>query len=134
MLQGVFKAHDIDAIAKGAQSKATIKRITKSLSSHQLKSAISNLQSALKAAEAREAEKDNKRRAANIKKLLAKMGLSPSSITGKALRKSGKKRVKQSKASAKSKVGPKKEPKSPPNTQSPVKAQRINGPAADVCR
>ena len=111
MLERVFKVNEIDIIAKVAKSKASANRIAKSLSSHQLKSAISNLQSALKAAEAREAEKDNKRRAANIKKLsamMAKMGLSPSDITSKASRKSGKKRVKQSKASSKPKVGPKK--------------------------
>ena len=103
--------NEIDVIAKVAKSKASANRIAKSLSSSQLKSAISNLQSALGAAEAREAEKDNKRRAANIKKLtamMAKMGLSPSDITSKASRKSGKKRVKQPKSAAKSKVGPKK--------------------------
>ena len=111
MLERVFKVNEIDVIAKVAKSKASANRVAKSLGSSQLKNAISNLQSALKAAEAREAEKDNKRRAANIKKLtamMAKMGLSPGDIAGKASRKSGKKRVKQSKASAKSKVGPKK--------------------------
>lgn len=111
MQQGMLKMNDIDAIAKVAQSKATANRIAKSLSLRQLKSAISNLQSALEAAEAREAEKDNKRRAANIKKLsvmMTKMGLTPSDITGRAALKPGKKRVKHSKIPAKSKVGPKK--------------------------
>ena len=78
MPQRIFKVNEIDAIAKVAKSKASANRIAKSLSSSQLKNAISNLQSALKAAEAREAEKDNKRRAANIRKLeamMAKMGL-----------------------------------------------------------
>jgi DNA-binding protein H-NS len=103
--------NEANAIAKIAKSKATANRTVKSLSPSQLKSAISNLQSALKTAEAREAGKVNKQRAANIKKLsamMAKMGLSPSDITGKALRKPGKKRVKQSKASTKSKAGAKK--------------------------
>jgi DNA-binding protein H-NS len=57
--------------------------LPKSLTHGQLKSAIGNLQSALKTAQAREAEKNNKRRAANIKKLasmMAEMGLSPSDI------------------------------------------------------
>ena len=112
MLQRIFKVNEIDAIAKVAKSKASANRVAKLLGSSQLKNAISNLQSALKAAEAREAEKDNKRRAANIKKLsamMAKMGLSPSDITGKASRKKpGKKNVNQSKASAKAKVGAKK--------------------------
>ena len=108
---GIPKMNELDAIEKIAKSKASANRIAKSLSSSQLKSAISNLQSALKAAQARETDKDNKRRAANIKKLsamMAKMGLSPSDIIGKTSRKPGKKRVKQSKASAKPKVGPKK--------------------------
>jgi DNA-binding protein H-NS len=107
----MFKVNEIDAISKVAKSKASANRVAKALASHQIKSAISNLQSALKAAEAREAEKDNKRRAANIKKLssmMAKMGLSPSDITGKASRKPGRKNVKRSKTSAKSKVGPNK--------------------------
>lgn len=100
-----------DALAKIAQSKASANRVAKSLSSAQLKSAISNLQSALKATEAREATKDSKRRAANIKKLaamMAKMGLTASDIAGKSSRKPGKKTVKHSKPGAKSKVGPKK--------------------------
>jgi DNA-binding protein H-NS len=103
--------NEIDAIIKVAQSKASANRIAKSLGSGQLKSAISNLQSALKAAQAREAEKNKKLRAANIKKLatmMASMGLSPRDIIGKASQKPGKKSVKRSKTSAKSKVGPKK--------------------------
>ena len=103
--------NEIDVIATVAKSKASANRVAKSLGSSQLKNAISNLQSALKAAEAREAEKDKKQRAANIKKLaamMAKMGLSPSDIASKASRKSDKKRVKQPKSAAKYKVGPKK--------------------------
>jgi len=103
--------NELDAIEKIAKSKASANRIAKSLSPSQLKSVINNLQSALKAAEAREAAKDSKRRYANIKKvsaMMAKMGLSASDITGKESRKPSKKRVKQSKAAAKSKVGPKK--------------------------
>ena len=108
--------NEVDAVAKIAKSKASANRIAKSLSHGQLKSAIGNLQSALKTAEAREAEKNNKRRAANIKKLasmMAEMGLSPSDIaratSGKG-QKSGPRKAKVgTKTTAKkSKVGPKK--------------------------
>ena len=109
--------NESDALAKIAQSKASANRVAKSLSSAQLKRAISNLQSALKATEAREAARDSKRRATNIKKLaamMAKMGLTASDIAGKSSRKPGSKAVKQSKASAKSKLGAKKRTKVAP--------------------
>ena len=109
--------NETDALAKIAHSKASANRVAKSLSSSQLKSAISNLQSALKATEAREATRDSKRRAANIKKLaamMAKMGLTASDIAGKSPRKPGKKAVQQSKAGAKSKAGPRKRNKVAP--------------------
>ena len=110
------KMNELDAIAKIAKSKATANRIAKSLSHSQLKSAIGNLQSALKTAEAREAEKNNKRRAANIKKLasmMAEMGLSPNDIAKATSSRAQTVGAKKSKVRAKtttrkSKVGPKK--------------------------
>ena len=103
--------NESDAIAKIAQSKSSANRVAKALSSSQLKSAISNLQSALKANEAREAARDSKRRADNIKKLsamMAKLGLTASDLVGKSSRKPGEKALEQSKAFAKSKVRPRK--------------------------
>jgi hypothetical protein len=50
--------NESDALAKIVQSKASANRVAKSLSSSQLKSAISNLQSALKVTEPRETASD----------------------------------------------------------------------------
>ena len=108
--------NELDTIAKIAKSKATANRIAKSINHSQLKSAIGNLQSALKTAEAREAEKNNKRRAANIKKLasmMAEMGLSPNDIAKATSSRAQTVGAKKSKVRAKtttrkSKVGPKK--------------------------
>ena len=107
---------EVDAIEKIAKSKATANRVAKVLNHGQLKSAITNLQTALKTAEAREAVKDSKRRAANIKKLasmMADMGISPREIAASSSPKAGKKGVKKASTKAKvtnkkSKVGPKK--------------------------
>ena len=108
--------NESDAVAKIAKSKAAANRVAKSLTYSQLKGAIGNLQSALKTAEAREVEKNNKRRAANIKKLasmMAEMGLSPSDIARGTAGKGQKAGAKKPKAGVKtaakkSKVGPKK--------------------------
>jgi DNA-binding protein H-NS len=107
---------ELDAIKLIAKSKATANRVAKAIDLVQLKQAIAHLQEALKTAQTREATKDSKRRAANIKKLtslMAEMGLSPQDITKNALKTPAKKSTKKSKASMKSttkksKVGPKK--------------------------
>ena len=107
---------ELDAIKLIAKSKATANRVAKAIDLGQLKQAIAHLQEALKTAQTREATKDSKRRAANIKKLtslMAEMGLSPQDITKNALKTPAKNSTKKSKASTKSatkksKVGPKK--------------------------
>lgn len=93
-MTGILRAIKIDAIAEITKFKTSANRIYKSLSYSQLKGVINNLQAALKVAETWEAEKDNRWRAAKIKKLsamMAKLGLSPSDIVDGASRKPGKK-------------------------------------------
>ena len=107
---------ELDAIKVIAKSKATANRVAKAIDLGQLKLAIEHLQEALKTAQTREATKDRKRRAANIKKLtsmMAEMGLSPQDIAKNALTSPGKKSARKTKVSPKatakkSRVGPKK--------------------------
>ena len=107
---------ELDAIKVIAKSKATANRVAKAIDLGQLKLAIEHLQEALKTAQSREATKDSKRRAANIKKLtsmMAEMGLSPRDIAKNALTSPGKKSARKTKVSTKatankSRVGPKK--------------------------
>ena len=107
------EANVIKVIAK---SKATANRIAKAIDHKELKLAMANLQRALEVAEAREAAKDSKRRAANIKKLtsmMTEMGLSPQDFDKKALKNldgnsSKKTKVNKNSAAKNSKVGPKK--------------------------
>ena len=103
---------EVDAIKVIAKSKATANRVAKAIDLGQLELAITHLQDALKTAQSREAKKDSKRRAANIKKLtsmMTEMGLSPQDIAKNARKTPEKKSAKKPKASAKkSRVGPKK--------------------------
>ena len=107
---------ELDAIKVIAKSKATANRVAKAIDLGQLTLAIEHLQEALKTAQTREATKDSKRRAANIKKLtamMAEMGLSPRDIAKNALTSPGKKSARKIKVSTKatakkSRVGPKK--------------------------
>lgn len=107
---------EVDAIKVIAKSKATANRIAKAIDLTHLQLAITHLQDALKTAQTREAKRDSKRRAANIKKLtsmMAEMGLSPQDIAKNARKTPEKKSPKKSKTSSKttakkSKVGPKK--------------------------
>ena len=76
----------IRRVCEIARSKYSANRVAKSLSSSQLKSAVSYLQSAFTAAEAREGARNSQRRTADIKKLaamMAKMSLKASDIADK---------------------------------------------------
>jgi len=68
-----------------AKSKAAANRAAKQVSVTELEQAIKNLQAALKTTKKREADKQAKQRAANIKKLtamMAEMGLSAADVGG----------------------------------------------------
>ena len=68
-----------------AKSKAAANRAAKQVSVAELEQAIKNLQAALKTTKKREADKEAKKRAANIKKLtamMAEMGLSAADVGG----------------------------------------------------
>ena len=96
------------SLATIAKSKAAANRAAKALSIEELTAAVGHLQTALKAAKTREATKQAKQRAANIKKLtamMAEMGLSASDVAG-ARGRSGA--AKKKSAATKSKAGRKK--------------------------
>jgi len=96
------------SLATIAKSKAVANRAAKALSIEELTAAVGYLQAALKAAKTREATKQAKQRAANIKKLtamMAEMGLSASDVAG-ARGRSGA--AKKKSAATKSKAGRKK--------------------------
>ena len=85
---------DTDVIKALAKSKASANRVAKSLETKMIKAAITNLQTALKTLEAREAAKHSRQRESNIKKLaamMAEMGLSASDLAGGTTKKAGKK-------------------------------------------
>ena len=96
------------SLATIAKSKAAANRAAKALSIEELTAAVGHLQAALKTAKTREATKQAKQRAANIKKLtamMAEMGLSASDVAG-ARGRSGA--AKKKSAATKSKAGRKK--------------------------
>ena len=119
-----------DVISALAKSKASANRVAKSLESKMVKAAISNLQTALKTLEAREAAKESKRRDANIKKLsamMAEMGLSAADLSaggGKKTRKKAAAKTK-SKAASKKKAGPRRGTKVAPKYQIVVDGKKI---------
>ena len=96
-------------VSELAKSKVAAKRLAKSVSATELKRAIQNLQSAVTALEKSEAEKANKIRANNLKKLeltIAKLGLCPEDVAGLIGKKGVVGRGKTKKPAAK-KVAPK---------------------------
>ena len=115
-----------------AKSKAAANRAAKQVSVAELEQAIKNLQAALKTTKKREADKEAKKRAANIKKLtamMAEMGLSAADVGG-ARRGRPKSKVKaraksktraKIKAAAKAKTAAKK--KAPAKSEGPVLAE-----------
>jgi DNA-binding protein H-NS len=99
-----------NALMSIAKSKATANRLAKTLTTAELKKAITNLQSALNSAKKREADKATKKQAANLKKLkamMAEMGLSAADLRKVAGQRTARKTATK-KAAAKSKRGPKK--------------------------
>lgn len=99
-----------NALTSIAKSKATANRLAKTLTTAELKKAITNLQSALNTAKKREADKAAKKQAANLKKLkamMAEMGLSAADIRKVAGQRTARKTATK-KAAAKSKRGPQK--------------------------
>ena len=117
-----------------AKSKAAANRAAKQVSVAELEQAIKNLQAALKTTKKREADKEAKKRAANIKKLtamMAEMGLSAVDVGG-ARRGRPKSKVKaraksktraKIKAAAKAKTAAKK--KAPAKRKSVLKGKKI---------
>lgn len=104
---------ETDVISALAKSKASANRVAKSLETKMIKSAITNLQTALKTLEAREAAKQSRQRESNIKKLsamMAEMGLSASDLSGGTAKKAGKKSTAKTKVKTKrkNKAGPRK--------------------------
>ena len=94
-----------------AKSKATAKRLAKTLSQSELKRAIKNLQSAAIAIQKADLAKAERARAANFKKLKAmmdKMGLSVEDMRALSSKKGPAKRGRPKKTAAKRKTGPKK--------------------------
>ena len=113
---------ETDVISALAKSKASANRVAKSLETKMIKSAITNLQTALKTLEAREAAKHSRQRESNIKKLaamMAEMGLSASDLAGGTTKKAGKKSAAKAKVKTKSKkkAGPRKGTKVAPKYQ-----------------
>ena len=96
-------------VSELAKSKVAAKRLAKSVSATELKRAIQNLQSAVTALEKSEAEKANKVRANNLKKLeltIAKLGLCPEDVAGLIGKKGVVGRGKTKKPAAKKKNSP----------------------------
>ena len=119
---------ETDVISALAKSKASANRVAKSLETKMIKSAITNLQTALKTLEAREAAKQSRQRESNIKKLsamMAEMGLSASDLSGGTAKKAGKKSTAKTKVKTKrkNKAGPRKGTKVAPKYQIKVGKQ-----------
>ena len=96
-------------VSELAKSKVAAKRLAKSVSATELKRAIQNLQSAVTALEKSEAEKANKVRANNLKKIkltIEKLGLSPEEVAGLVGKKGVAGRGKTKKPATKKKSGP----------------------------
>lgn len=112
-----------DILLQLAKSKATANRLAKTVTAAQLSKAIANLQGALNNAKKKEAEREAKRREANIKKLTAMMsdmGLSPADIAKLADGKTPRKATK-----GKRKVGARKGTKVAPKYQIVVNGETI---------
>ena len=102
-----------------AKSKAAANRMAKSLDTDDLKKAIDHLQSALVAAEKREAKKAATKQAADLKKLkamMAKMGLSAADVK-KLMASPAKRKAAAKRTPAKRKTGPRKGKKVAPKYQ-----------------
>ena len=102
-----------------AKSKATTNSMAKSLTTSELKKAIDHLQSALVAAEKREAKKAAAKQAADLKKLkamMAKMGLSAADVK-KLMSTPAKRKAANKKTPATRKTGPRKGKKVAPKYQ-----------------
>ena len=99
-----------NALSSIATSKATANRLAKTLTTAELKKAITNLQGALNSTKKREANKAAKKQAANLKKLkamMAEMGLSAADLRKVTGQRTARKTATK-KAAAKSKRGPRK--------------------------
>ena len=86
-----------------AKSKATANRLAKALTIQQIESAINHLNATLNAARKRDANKQAKKRAADIKKLtaiMADMGLSANDVAKLANKKTAQRRPSKKKAGA----------------------------------
>ena len=117
-----------------AKSKAATNRAAKQVSVAELEQAIKNLQAALKTTKKREADKEAKKREANIKKLtamMAEMGLSAADVGGarrgrpkaSAKARTGTKTKAKSKTTSKTKTVAKK--KAPAKRKSVLKGKKI---------
>ena len=114
-----------------AKSKATANRLAKALTIQQIESAINHLNATLNAARKRDANKQAKKRAADIKKLtaiMADMGLSANDVAKLANKKTAQRRPSKKKAGArKGKKGGGKIP------NIGGRENRFSGPVAVVC-
>ena len=108
-----------------AKSKAATNRMAKSLTTSELKKAIDHLQSALVAAQKREAKKADIKQAADLKKLKAlmvKMGLSAADVK-KLMATPAKRKATRKKTRAKGKAGPRRGKKVAPKYELKVGKQ-----------
>ena len=115
----------VNTLLSIAKSKAATNRMAKSLTTSELKKAIDHLQSALVAAQKREAKKADIKQAADLKKLKAlmvKMGLSAADVK-KLMATPAKRKATRKKTRAKGKAGPRKGKKVAPKYELKVGKQ-----------